>query len=73
MVKAKSHLIKVAFLESLDNDTTKIIKLHIANNIAEDVTNNRAKQQQNSDNNDSDQNKNKSVFYQTLTFFAGKE
>ena len=45
----------------------------VANNVAEYVTNNRAKQKQNSDNNDSYKNEDKSVFYQTLTFFARKE
>jgi hypothetical protein len=36
---------------------------------AEDVANDRAKQHEDRNNNDSDQNKDQRVFYQTLTFF----
>ena len=42
----------------------------IGNNIAEYVTHNRTKQQQNSDDNDSHKHQNQRVFYQPLTFFT---
>jgi hypothetical protein len=48
-------------------------KLEVAYNIAENVTNYRAKQQENSNYNDSDQYENQSIFYQTLTFFTRKK
>lgn len=48
-------------------------KLEVANDIAEDVANDRAKQQQNGDNDDSDQNQDQRILYETLTFFTGKE
>jgi hypothetical protein len=48
-------------------------ELEVINDVAEDVTNHRPKQQQNSDNHDSNQNQDKGVLYEALTFFAGKE
>jgi hypothetical protein len=47
--------------------------LEVVNDIAEDVTNHRPKQQQNSDNHDSNENQDKRVLYEALTFFAGKK
>jgi hypothetical protein len=48
-------------------------KLEVADDIAEDVANNRAKQQENSDNYNGYQDQNQRVLYQALTFFTWKE
>ena len=50
-----------------------ITRLHIADDVAEYVTNNRAKQQENSDNDNGDQHQNKRILYQALTFFTWEE
>ena len=47
--------------------------LQVRNNVAEHVPDNRAKQEQNGDNNNGHKHQDQSVFYQTLTFFARKE
>ena len=47
-----------------------IVLLKAADDGAEDVTDNRAKQQQDGDNDDGYQDQNKSVFYEALTFFT---
>ena len=44
--------------------------LKAANDRAEDVTDYRAKQQQDGDNDDGHQDQNKSVLYEALTFFT---
>jgi hypothetical protein len=47
--------------------------LEISDNVAEYVTNNRAKQQQNGNNHNGNKHKDQSIFYQTLTFFTRQE
>jgi hypothetical protein len=44
--------------------------LQVANDVAEDVTDNRAKQQENSNYHDGHKYQDQGVLYQTLTFFT---
>ena len=48
-------------------------KLEVTYDITKDVTNDRAKQQENSDYDDCDQYEYECVLYQTLTFFTWKK
>jgi hypothetical protein len=60
---------RVAFREGIK--ISKGMKsLEVANDVAENVANNRAKQQENSDNHNGDQDEDQRILYQTLTFFA---
>lgn len=57
----------------MKNEKFKHNKLQVANDVAEDVTNHRAEQQEDGDDDDSYQNQDESVFNQALAFFAGEK
>lgn len=47
--------------------------LEVLDEITENVTNNRAKQQENGNNHNGDQDQDQRMLYETLTFFMRKE